>query len=415
MDMPVASSSPTPRILVFATARWQLGARVAINFLERGCHVAALVPRGHPASCVRNLPAIHRFQPLAPLAALRTALEHETPDLIVPCDDAAALVMQELHGGTAGFAGQAHRWREVLERSAGNPGACITAGSRDTFMSLARQLGIRTPRSVPAATPELLSRWMSEHDAPVVLKSDFSFGGQGVVVIRDAAEAFQAWHRLHRRPGLLESLGRCLLEREASHLQRWWHSPPAGLSAQAVVDGHPANRAVACWRGEVLAGISVEALRQQHATGPATVMRVIQSAEMEAAAARLVRHLGVSGYVGFDFMIEAATGKAYLIQMNPRATPVCHLPDGRAAAMTAALLCRLGNEPLSLPVERPGPGLVVMFPGEWRADPESPYLQVAGHDVPWAHPGLVRDGLDRPWSERGWLARLKRRLVHAAG
>ena len=208
--------------------------------------------------------------------------------------------------------------------------------------------------------------------------------------------------------------GRSLLEREATHVRDWWRNPPSGISAQAWVDGRPANRAVACWQGEVLAGVSVEALRQQHATGPATVMRVIQSSEMEEAAVRLVKHLGISGFAGFDFMIEATTGKAYLIEMNPRATPACHLPDARAGRMTAALLCRLRGESLPRPVEHPGPGLVVMFPGEWRANPASPYLHAPGHDVPWAHPALVRDGLEPPWSERGWLARAKRRVSLAA-
>lgn len=61
------------------------------------------------------------------------------------------------------------------------------------------------------------------------------------------------------------------------------------------------------------------------------------------------------------------------------------------------------------PKPRFAAGTVVMFPGEFRTNPGSPYLQAAGHDVPWEHPALVRDGLEPPWSERGWLAQVRRR------
>ena len=81
------------------------------------------------------------------------------------------------------------------------------------------------------------------------------------------------------------------------------------MTLQDHIDGHPANRAVACWRGEVLAGTSVLALRTQQATGPATVVRVIDNAEMDEAVKRLVQRLGLSGLWGVDFVIEAATGK----------------------------------------------------------------------------------------------------------
>jgi hypothetical protein len=184
---------------------------------------------------------------------------------------------------------------------------------------------------------------------------------------------------------------------------------------QAAIDGQPANRAVACWEGEVLAGVSVEALRTQHATGPATVVRFVNNAEMEDTAQRLVRQLGVSGLVGFDFMVEAATGAAHLIEMNVRATPACHLPGSHSGALTAALLARLRGE--NPPRLRPrfASGMVVMFPGEFRANSCSPYLQTAAHDVPWEHPALVHDGLQPPWSERGWLAQVRRRWRTSQG
>ena len=397
------------QILVFATTRWQLAARIAINFADRGCRVDALVPRGHPAECVGSVREVHRFLPLTPLASLLAALEEMKPDLVVPCDDAAALWLHALHRRCMDQPPPPVGLTALLERSLGNVEACVLAGSRSRFMDLARASGVRTPPSANVRSLEELREWTREHALPLVLKSDYSFGGQGVALARQWSEVETAWATLKRRPGVGESVMRALLERDSERLRDWCRPPVDSLTVQVAIDGQPANRAVACWEGEVLAGVSVEAMRTQHATGPATVVRFVNHAEMEETACRLVRQLGVSGLVGFDFMVEAATGAAHLIEMNVRATPACHLPSSHGAALTASLLARLRGE--SPPRLRPrfAAGVVVMFPGEFRTNPGSPYLQAAGHDVPWEHPALVRDGLEPPWSERGWLAQVRRR------
>ena len=409
MDMTMNERRAQPQILVFATTRWQLAARIAINFADRGCRVDALVPRGHPAECVGSVREVHRFLPLTPLASLLAALEEMKPDLVVPCDDAAALLLHALHRRCIEQPPPPVGLPALLERSLGNVDACVLAGSRSRFMDLARASGVRTPPSANVRSLEELREWTREHALPLVLKSDYSFGGQGVALARQWSEVETAWATLKRRPGVGESIMRALLERDSDRLRDWCRPPVDALTVQVAIDGQPANRAVACWEGEVLAGVSVEAMRTQHATGPATVVRFVNHAEMEDTASRLVRQLGVSGLVGFDFMVEAATGAAHLIEMNVRATPACHLPSSHGAALTASLLARLRGERPPRLRPRFAAGVVVMFPGEFRTNPGSPYLQAAGHDVPWEHPALVRDGLEPPWSERGWLAQVRRR------
>ena len=415
MDTTVNERRALPQILVFATTRWQLAARIAINFADRGCRVDALVPRGHPAQCVGSVREVHRFVPLAPVASLLAALEEMKPDLVVPCDDAAALLLHALHRRCRDEPPSLVGLPALLERSLGNVEACVLAGSRSRFMELARASGVRTPASASVRSLEELREWTRDHALPLVLKSDYSFGGQGVALARQWSEIEMAWATLKRRPGFGESVLRALLERDSDRLRDWCRPPVDSLMVQEAIDGQPANRAVACWEGEVLAGVSVEALRTQHATGPATVVRFVNNAEMEDTAQRLVRQLGVSGLVGFDFMVEAATGAAHLIEMNVRATPACHLPGSHSGALTAALLARLRGE--NPPRLRPrfASGMVVMFPGEFRANSCSPYLQTAAHDVPWEHPALVHDGLQPPWSERGWLAQVRRRWRTSQG
>ena len=56
---------------------------------------------------------------------------------------------------------------------------------------------------------------------------------------------------------------------------------------------------------------------------------VVEGVQMKAAARAIVRHLGLSGMCGFDFVLDA-TGAAHLIEINPRATQVNHLRLGPA-------------------------------------------------------------------------------------
>ena len=126
---------------------------------------------------------------------------------------------------------------------------------------------------------------------------------------------------------------------------------------------------------------------------------------MTQAAERIVGHLGISGLWGLDFILEEKTGAAYLIEMNPRATPICHLALGAGQDLAGALCAQLSNTtPIPSPVLTQQ-NVIALFPGEWHRDPASPYLRSAFHDIPWEEPDLVRDGLQQPWSERGLIAR----------
>ena len=147
--------------------------------------------------------------------------------------------------------------------------------------------------------------------------------------------------------------------------------------------------------------------------------RVIDNPEMLEAASRVVRSLGCSGLVGFDFMLEAATGAAHMIEMNPRVTPICTVRLGPGRDLVEALLARYVDRPVN---ERPAVterDMIVYFPHTWRQDPHNAYLQAGYHDVPWEEPALVRALMqpelrDRYWFTRGlrhiWLTARRARI-----
>jgi predicted ATP-grasp superfamily ATP-dependent carboligase len=118
------------------------------------------------------------------------------------------------------------------------------------------------------------------------------------------------------------------------------------------------------------------------------VVRIIDNEEMTASAEALVKRLRLSGFCGFDFVLSP-TGRAYLIEMNARATPVCHLALAGQTSLAAALYRAVtGREPMHLAAPLQDK-IVALFPTEWERDPASPLLSQAFHDAPWDEPRLL--------------------------
>jgi hypothetical protein len=118
----------------------------------------------------------------------------------------------------------------------------------------------------------------------------------------------------------------------------------------------------------------------------------------------------LSGFCGFDFIIEDSTRAAYLIEMNARATPLCHLAVGSGECLATAMSARLLGLSPPRTVPATGNDIVAYFPQAWLQEPDSELLYHAYHDVPWDEPGLVRELVRPPWPERGRLARLFQRV-----
>jgi len=111
---------------------------------------------------------------------------------------------------------------------------------------------------------------------------------------------------------------------------------------------------------------------------------------MSTAAEKIAGKLNLSGMVGLDFMLEDQTGNAYLIEINPRATQVGHLPLGPGRDLPAALYAALTEETIREAPKVTENEIIALFPPEWKRNPDSAYLRSGYHDVPWEEPELVR-------------------------
>ena len=123
-------------------------------------------------------------------------------------------------------------------------------------MELAAKLGVQVPQTTVISSNRELGLWLLQHPLPAVIKMDCTWGGQGTVIVRSPEEAWQVYRTMTARPPIINALARTLLDRDPSiFLHAVKHVQPV-ITLQDFIPGTPANRAVACWQGQVLAGIS---------------------------------------------------------------------------------------------------------------------------------------------------------------
>lgn len=405
-DIAVMERRPSrdPHILLATTGQLPSTARLAMELRKAGAQVSLISPANHPGRALDMISEQVTYRALCPRHSLQRALLRLQPDIVIPCDERT---VRDLHA----------IWREtphqhvkaLIEKSTAPPANFSTVTSRAALLSLARRLGVRVPDSMPLPDIGELDRWTAENAAPFVLKADGSWAGFGVRIISDASATRDAYQRMTRPASGRLAFRESLLEGDHFAFRSWLRRERPAISVQGYIDGWPANIGVACWQGEVLAAVCAESVSTVSATGPSTVARIIQNDEMIDTAKRVVMALGLSGMIGFDFMIEAATGAAYLIEMNPRNTPICAVGLGPGRDLAEALVAQLASRPARERPPKTERDIIVFFPDTWREDPASHFLHSEYHDVPWEQPELVRVLMLPERRERYRILRLLRR------
>lgn len=374
-------------------------------FDRAGCAVEAVCPAGHPLLVTHAIRRTHAYQPLAPLRSLRAAIHTSHPDFVVPCDDLAMKHLHRMYEAASPPVGELSRkMRNLIEFSLGEPAGYSIVESRDRFMSLVNEEGVRAPETKTVSSVEEVTHWLSKFGLPAVLKADGTSGGEGVRIVHSAAAAVRAYELLRAPVSSLVVAKRAVLDRDWTDVTPWLARNERTVSFQSFVPGPDANIAIASWRGSILSSISVEVLQAWRPKGPATIVRVIDNAEMYRIAEKLLRALKFSGLCGIDFLINRSTGNAYLIEMNARATQTSALPLSNGTDIIASLSSAIRGEPISKrPVCDVGETFA-LFPLAWQGDTSSDLFRSARHDIPWSERELVREGFEqaKPRSREKW-------------
>jgi hypothetical protein len=324
---------------------------------------------------------------------LEAACRKWAADLIVPVDSVSAQFLRVM----ARSKSITPELRMLLQKSFGSPSGYNAACSRSGLMAVAGRLGVHVPRFCVSANPDTLVAQAQDWGFSVVLKTENTCGGCGVTIV-DTADTL--------RSVLNDLLQGSLFRRIRRALARgFWRM--AGLTdtagapplLQSFMPGVPAMRTVSAWQGEVLEGVSFAAEKVFPAgTGPSTMVRFVENAEMEKTAERLVKELGCSGFISFDFMLDETTGRAALIEANPRPIGTTHLGRLFGHDPCAPLLARATGYRPAAQSRIEGPPVIALFPKEIDRDPhnlERLTREDVYHDVPFNEPAVVKMYLRR--------------------
>jgi hypothetical protein len=376
----------SPRLLLYTTMGWPTAARYAGGFAQARCEVLALAPPNSPVALSRYTRTTYPYSALTPMVSLKRAIAEGAPDLIVACDDRAVAHLLDL--GDEASTGGDRAVAALICRSLGSPENYPRLISRAGSMAALAAGGIDVPETVSVEDESALHAALTRIGLPAVLKSDGSWGGDGVAIVKTHAEALSAWRRLSRDPSRLRSLVRAARRRDPHFLRKAIWPREYAVCLQRFIPGYAAASAFAAWQGKVVAAFHYDVVSADQSIGPPNVIRRVECAEMDRAAEIVARTFSLSGLHGIDY-IRDAQGKPYVLEVNPRATQGGTLPFGPGRDLPAALTAALTGTSVPL---RPAlrTDLVTFFPREWKRDPDSPYLGEGHHDVPWDDPDVLR-------------------------
>jgi len=172
------------------------------------------------------------------------------------------------------------------------------------MLRLATELDISVPVTVVVQSAGDVAFALERTLLPAMIKADQSFGGLGVRLVRTPDEATTGL-AAPTKPSSLTAASR-------DHLREGWLLPyqlrkrfqAPRVSVQACIAGRPANRAVICENGKIIAGVTVRVLETMEEHGLATVIETIMHEQITRDVELLIATLEISGFVGFYFMLD---------------------------------------------------------------------------------------------------------------
>lgn len=399
--------------MIVSTQPWPVAARIAIAFLNVGFAVAAISPRRSMIRKIGRVDAHFAYRPRSGTRSIAEAIGAWPPDFLVCQDDRAVDALRTLHLRACNSPTDANliRLRDLIEISLGDPAGFAIAREKSKFILSAQSAGVRCPGTVVIPPEQDVEQFLPHVTYPIVVKADGAWGGRYVQFAEDEKKSRTVFREFQLADRWPMSVRQPIARLSVLSFLNAFFKQRRSISLQQYIVGRPANRAVACLNGKVLAGISVEAIETLYEFGPATVVRIVDHPEMDAAAETMAKQLELSGFFGFDFVLDNANA-AWLIEMNARVTPICHIASAGRTSLAAALFKTLSGSQPTTKGRLVSESLIALFPQELQRSPRSEYVWKSYHDVPWEEPELVRACLDSALSG-GLRKRLGRSIRNA--
>jgi len=370
----------TSVLLVTTATKWLAPAQMPSALRRAGFEVSLLAPRDSLAEKSRYLAKIEHLETDATqldwVQAFAATVEATSPRLVVPCDDTAVRLLHMLAlSQPPDMPAATYLELAVLVRaSLGNPEHFRTSVDKVRLPQAAEALGVRVPPYALVASLSEAQSFAASCGYPVVLKRGHGAAGEWVAIVSQPIELPETYARFAAATPLS-------LEGETD----------SRILIQAHISGPVFSQAMTAWEGKVLAGFVREKLITHPPLGPATVVRCLHAPEIRRFSDQLAIGLGMSGFFGLEYIVDARTGETHLLEINRRATPATHVGGMIGVDLCAALYAAINGGPQSVRGDLAAgeEHLIAHFPQEWLRDPQSRYLRDFRVDAPWDDPEVM--------------------------
>lgn len=298
------------------------------------------------------------------------------PDLIIPGDEDVILGLQNLSNfflKVPFF----NKISKIIRQSMTAKDFDLLILNKSDFQKRCTTLGIRTPKNIVVDDIKNALIVASKFHYPIVIKVDAGYGGHGVLLCTNQGELIknlqilQTISFIQKIKFLLKDLlFISILSRDRK------------FSLQQYIQGTEGQAPFCSKDGNVFGHNSMIRLRTlKNATGQSTVTEGIENLEIAQYVQLVAKNLNYTGFGSLEFIIEEKSGLPYVIELNPRPTPTCHLANTVVTNDLCSLFFKgLNSHPIELQAFRPY--ILALFPGELKRDPKSHFLTEAYHDIP---------------------------------
>lgn len=361
-----------PRILLVSYEKWATCSRLPKAFSLAGFDVAVCATEDDPVQ-ISRFNSQRYFIPLSDIDNIDKLLDYiiqactsYKPDFLLAVDEKAIRLLTYLYHFATNEENKIPEYiTTLIVKSKGNPTYYEHTINKYLITELAHNIGIRVPRQRAVESLTEIFDFVNENGFPLVLKNAFGYAGVYVAVCKDKDEVEMAFNHLSQNGLIL---------------------------AQSYINGMPALTNASAYDGELLECAHFLKLKTYpDFKGPSSVVQHIELEEMHTATSKFIRHVGYSGIISLDFMLDDKNN-AYLIECNPRPIPVSHLGRVVGKDIFKALYCALNGAIYASGSFQEK--VIALFPKELARDMNSCYLYDAYHDVPWDEPRVLRFLLD---------------------
>ncbi len=381
-------------ILILATNKYWPGiSRLPAGLKRAGFQTYALCPRGSFLSYTNFLEGSIFFPTLtysrSKIFYVLTlfSIFWFKPDFIIPGDEEAILVMQNLRKLLRRF-NVFSKIFSILDRSLPSADYDNMLFSKAQLMSNSEKWNVSVPKNIAVKNEIQLLAAAEKIGYPVVLKIDAGYGGAGVHICETESELIQKF-KDEKKHSLIQKIK--FKFKDLFFVTIFKQN--SGISVQHFLNLERGHCSFVAMNGLKLANNAMVTLASHPGrTGPSSVSAGINNSDIKAFAKKIISEIKYSGFGSFDYMYDREKNKIYIIELNARPTPWAHY----SSEIVSNDLCQILFDHLNKNEMKINPFkdyTIALYPNEKKRDPNSAYLKSAYHDIP-ANDERLKKALD---------------------